>query len=105
MNHETKLVMLWIDNSESIHKFFTNMARLVYEHAEPTSYSNKYEVAKYELAEYMKDKLGNEMANICEVKNIEGLGGDLLSSAFQDIDWNIVAESYLEDFEPQTLGA
>jgi hypothetical protein len=103
VNHETKLVMLWIHNSESVHNFFINAARNIYNRAKPTTYGNKYEVAKYELADYMKDKLGDEMYNLLEVSNISGLWADLLSSAFQDVEWNIIAENYLEDFATETV--
>jgi hypothetical protein len=36
MNHETKLVMLWIDNSEAMHYFWRNRAYCTYLKAEET---------------------------------------------------------------------
>lgn len=103
MNYETKLVMLWIDNSESVYNFFSNTTKNIYNRAVPTTYGNKYEVAKYEVAEYMKEKLSSEMYNMLEVSNVEGLWADLMMSAFQNVEWNIIAENYLEDFVTQTL--
>jgi hypothetical protein len=103
MNYETKLVMLWTYNSESVYNFFKNTAKNIYNRAVPTNYGNKYEVAKYEVAEYMKEKLSNEMYNTLEVSNVNGLWADLLMSAFQDVEWNIIAENYLEDFVTQTV--
>lgn len=96
MNHETKLVMLWIDNSEAAHYFWRNRAYLTYKNAEETKTFSKYESAKYDLATHMKEKFTTEMYDMCESFNVHGLWADLLSSALQDVNWSEVAECYLE---------
>lgn len=102
MNHETKLVMLWIDNMQSAHNYWHNRAKVVYDNAKPSYYGLKYEVARYELAQCMKEKFSEDMYAMCDTKDVNGLWADLLSSALQDVEWGAVAESYLEDMRPLT---
>jgi hypothetical protein len=97
MNHETKLVMLWIDNSESVHNFWNRQAKRTYLNAEETNTFSKYESAKYDLATYMKEKFTTEMYDMCEISSVNGLWADLLSSALQNVNWSEVADCYLED--------
>jgi hypothetical protein len=96
MNHETKLVMMWIDNSEAMHYFWRNRAYCTYLKAEETKTFSKYESAKYDLATYMKEKFTTDMYEMCESHNVNGLWADLLSSALQDVNWSEIAECYLE---------
>jgi hypothetical protein len=97
MNHETKLVMLWIDNSEATHSFWRICADITYKTAQETKTFSKYESAKYDLATHMKEKFTTDMYDMCESNNVNGLWADLLSSALQEINWSEIAECYLED--------
>lgn len=99
MNHETKLVLMWIDNSEATHNFWNNKAKVTFLRSEETKTFSKYESAKYDLATYMKEKFTTEMYDMCEEYGVHGLWSDLLSSALQDVNWSEVAECYLEDFQ------
>lgn len=98
-NHETHIVMLWIDNVESAHNFWFGRAGRIYTDAVANSYGSKYENAKYTLAEALKDKFTYQMYHELDSKNIVGLWADLLTSAFQDVNWNYIAETYLSDIE------
>ena len=98
-NHETHLVMLWIDNMESAHNYWIGRAGRIYSDAPNNMYGSKYDNAKYELANAMKDKFTNDMYNMLEANNVSGLWSDLLCSSLADVNWFYIAEAYLSHVE------
>lgn len=98
-NPETSLVMLWIDNTEFVHNYWLAHARRIYNDASSSTYGSKYDNAKYELAEEMKDKFTNDMYEMMETNNVNGLWSDLLMFSLADVNWSYIAESYLSHVE------
>ena len=98
-NHETHLVMLWIDNVESVHNYWLGRAGRIYNDAPSNTYGSKYDNAKYELAEAMKNKFTNDMHNMMDMNNVNGLWSDLLCSSLGDVNWFYIAECYLSHIE------
>jgi hypothetical protein len=97
-NHETNLVILWIDNSESTHKYWVERARVIYNSVTATSTFSKRENASFDLADAMKDKITNEMYDMLDNHNISGLWSDMLCSAISDVNWYYVADLYIDNF-------
>lgn len=98
-NHETHLVMLWIDNVEAVHNYWIDRAGRIYADTPSNTYGSKYDNAKYELAEAMKNEFTNDMYNMMDMNNVNGLWSDLLSSSLGDVNWFYVAECYLSHVE------
>lgn len=80
-NYETWVTKLWIDNEQGIYSDVTS---------EAASEPDAYKLADW-LQRYVDDLLEGQAPE-------SGLAADLFRSAFQEIDWREMAESYLEDF-------
>ena len=83
-NYETWAVCLWMDNEQGSYEYMRQLA-------EDTRNNPLHEFADT-IKEYLeegKPELGNTLFQ------------DLLTSAFDSVDWREVAEHYREDLEPE----
>lgn len=92
-NYETWAVALWIDNEEGSQNYWQDEARRTYKVAYATSYATKREMAKFALADAMKEEFEQS------TPEVTGLWADLLSAALSEVDWHEVADHYLDDVE------
>jgi hypothetical protein len=96
-NYETWAVALWIDNEQSSYEWSRDMARTIREDA-PTSLQvedgvwSVEEAAKFNLADSLKDWQESEMPDL-----EASVWTDLLQSAFEEVDWEEIAENFLSD--------
>ena len=100
-NYETWNVKLWQDNDQGSHEYWNETARAMYEESEPDTICTKSERARYDLAERIKEEV-NEASPLAEGASMYH---DLLSAALSDVDWDEIAEAWLEDnveeYEPR----
>lgn len=85
-NYETWCISLWINNEEPMYKHWRARACELRDEYEHKQGSARGALAKELLDDFEQDK-----------PEVEGFWGDLLTSAFQEVDWYEVAESLLED--------
>lgn len=97
-NYETWNVSLWLDNEEGSHRYWHAAAEQCAEQVKEGE-GNRYvyrddprRCAVLLLADRMKEE-------VCEgaEEGIEGMAADLLGSAFDEVDWEAVADGYMED--------
>ena len=94
-NYETWAVNLWLTNEQGDYEFFREAARECFESAieDHPDYFTPSEQARYQLADRMKETV-NEMAPECK-----GMYGDLLGAALSEVNWNEIANGFLEECE------
>ncbi len=95
-NYETWAVALWLDNEQGTHEAAREMARDTYENASernrvPVWTSEQY--ARYTLADSLKAWVTDDMMPDLGAS----LAADLLGAALSEVDWNEIAEHYLDD--------
>lgn len=91
-NYETWVVSLWLDNDPGTSDYWRETAREILADAEPTAHLTRNENARIALAERIKDELEDEVP--CPDA---GLYADLLHAAMGEVEWNEIAESYLDE--------
>lgn len=97
-NYETWAVALWIDNDREVSLTVRAIVREAMQTFEPTITPKAQKrwprkdvpEALFAAADALKDWLEEEMPEL------EGPWGTLLQSAFQEIDWDELAENYVE---------
>lgn len=92
-NYETWAVKLWLDNDEGSSGYWNDAAREAFDEAEANKYRTRSEVARHNLA----DRLKNEITDGVPVT--EGLYADLLNAAVSEVDWDEIANAFLEEVE------
>lgn len=86
-NYQTWVCSIWMDNDRGSYEHYSETARdLLKLHKDKTQ-------AEDELSKIMKDDLDGEM----QCMSVEGLFGDLLQNAVDQIDFNEIAKSMIED--------
>lgn len=92
-NYETWLVSLWLDNDEGTHRYWREAAQEAREEAteNPSKYLTPDRYAVYLLARRLKNEVteGDDLPT-------EGMAADLLGAAFGEVDWDSIAEGFLE---------
>lgn len=89
-NYETWLAALWIDNERSSHEESRRIAKEAAD-AEPDQ-----EMKKYRASDALKEWMG-EFLEEAQEKLGPTLWSDLLRGAWDEIDWDEIAENALEE--------
>ena len=100
-NYETWNVKLWLDNDESSQEYWreNTIAALALGRTRKPTYDSQtpLDIAKYELAEMLKDAINeaNPLAGDASMYT------DLLGAALSEVNWYEIAEAYLEDLNEE----
>lgn len=92
-NYETWCMALWIDNDQGSYEESRDLARTaLQEHEDRTGYGATAEGSLAHALKEWQDELRPE-----EITGTASVWTDLLTSAFQSIDWYEIAANYLEE--------
>lgn len=100
-NYETWVVKLWLDNEPHTYEHWTNEARRVKEEVKKEyDWQTDKQAQAYTLAHLLQESLENEYLDILEGANQSAsVWSDLLSAAMSEVNWQEIAETYLDDLE------
>ena len=95
-NYETWVVKLWIDNDG-----YAGGAAAVQEEAERLADENSDDrpYAVHTLAQFIAEAIGADIDNSDDKALTQGLWADLLGRSLSAVDWDEIAEAYLEECE------
>lgn len=97
-NYETWAVALWIGNEKGTYETSREMTRSYAESAVDETYATAAQVARYALADALREWVTEDM-----LPNLEAtLAADLLNAAVSEVDWHEIAENYLSDLEMES---
>lgn len=100
-NHQTWAVHLWINNEEGTWNYCRDMAREAVEDAEECDQVNDGIWTQNEARRFMlADRLKGYLAESNPLNDNPSLYSDLLGSALEDINYDELADAFLEDLEP-----
>lgn len=91
-NYETWVTHLWVSEDEALYEWFLARARRYL--SEASAESKPEAAAQQRLAEALKGLLTRQAYG--SVPTPSGLAFDLLRHAFERVDWNEIAEAFLE---------
>ncbi len=96
-NYETWCVSLWLDYDQGSYNDCREQAQSAWDDATPGQYDwqTREQQATYALAESLKDTV--EESN--PLNDSASLFSDLLSAALSEVDWQEIAEHYLDDVD------
>lgn len=97
-NYETWAVSLWIDNHQATYDYWLRETIRQYNEAEDDEMVRRGlwtadQAARYNLARQLKDEIINAAPDLGAT-----LYSDLLTAAFNKVNWTEIAESRLESF-------
>ena len=101
-NYATWVVKLWLDNEEYPYDTITERAREAWaesedEDTEATPGSlTRVEVASRTMSRGLREWVEDEFT-----LPTDGLAGDLMGSALDDVDWDEIATAYIEDVKEE----
>ena len=94
-SYSTWVVHLWMSNEEDTYRYWREKGREISEtfpaSVELVSPHQQYKTARVALADDMNEHYKEEMPEL------DGMWGDLLSSALGEVDWFEIADSILEE--------
>ena len=104
-NYETWNVALWIDNDQSSHEYWREQAQEQWENPQQTSpHWDRSEAARYSLSAILKDQHEEAMADVLPKHLQASVWSDLLSAALSEVDWDEIANAFLEGCEDGETG-
>jgi len=89
-NYETWCVTLWMDNEQGSQEFFLETAQEHYDASAATKYSTREQVARYRLANWLKEHHEENRPEL------PGVYGDLLGGALSEVNWDHIAAHYID---------
>lgn len=95
-NYETWCVHLWLSNEEGSYNYCRGLADECKEYAVEHEHDiwSPEEHARFRLADMLKESLAEGMDNL---KLPASVWSDLLSSALDRVNWNEIANAFLEE--------
>jgi hypothetical protein len=107
-NYETWAVNLHLTNDQGQDHYWRETARELFRNAviEDESYNTPSEQARFDLADTLKDELAHDGDPAVFTANVSlpGLFSDLLQAAFSEVNWNEIANAFLEDAQTEVDG-
>jgi hypothetical protein len=97
-NYETWAVHLWLTNEEGTYNYWREQAAFLKSdkgiaiHASRNEFLNRDRIPPYYLAEQLKEEI-TEQAPLATAS----VYSDLLGAALSEVNWNEIAEAFLED--------
>jgi len=105
-NYETWSVTLIIDNDEGLHDDARMLTQRAFDNPRESQYWTTKDARRFTLADSLKEWVEEHQPTIEEHQPvIQGGGpfsylwGQLISAALSEVDWQEIAEHYLEDLE------
>lgn len=95
-NYETWLINLYLTNDADIQSQCYNMAREIKEEAKPSTFMTAEQEARYELSKRLKEYVEDVLINF---DKLDLIIIDLINSALSEVNWNEIAQSFLEGME------
>ena len=95
-NYETWCVKLWLDNEQSTSEYWSEQAQEQFENAEirAEKYFSQSEKARFTLADQLKQQITDEQPEMGA-----SMYSDLLGAALSEVNWNEIANAFLEEVE------
>lgn len=87
-NYATRTVNLWLSNDEGDYRFWTATARQALSDHDGDSDA---------AARYVADAVRETLGEMADASGVDGVLGDLLSGAIDDVDCEEVAQSWVGD--------
>lgn len=95
-NYETWNVCLWIDNEEGSYNYWRYVAQEIAEEIRDEDYDDE-DGAKMAAVSRLADRMESELEE--GMPEVSGFWADILTSAFQRIDWREAAATRFDDDE------
>ena len=95
-NYETWMINLYLTNDADIHSQCYNMAREINEEAKPSTFMSAQEEARYTLSKRLKEYVEDVLIDF---DKLDPMITDLVTSALSEVNWNEIAQSFLEGME------
>lgn len=98
-NYETWLVSLWLDNEEHSYNYWREAAEEARQGAadEPSDYLTPKQKEVYLLARRLKEEVRESVEGDERTGGVpRGMAHDLIGAAFDEVDWDSIAEGFLE---------
>ena len=96
-NYETWKVKQWIDKEYGDYCYWKETTEEIWMDAEPNLTWSKSATALYELADQLKQQIGED--DVPEDYATGVLYADLLNAALSEVNWHEIANALLEDNE------
>ena len=102
-NYETWNVKLWMDNDQWSQQLWTEAAQDCYANARERSHCTRDEAASQELAERLKAHFEDAAQDMLETaKQTCSMFADLIGAALDEVNWDEIAASLMEEVEKET---
>ncbi len=96
-NYETWNVALWIDNEQGNYNHWRSEAQDCWDNASPRQATlTREERAAYDLADRLKSQFEEDAPDLGA-----SCWSDLLSAALSEVDWDEIAEHYMDEVEKE----
>lgn len=106
-NYETWNVALWLDNEQGSYDHWREVAQECWNESDGASQVasgiwTREEAATFALADMLKEEFEEGKNNLLEESKMQcSVWADLLGAALSEVDWNEIAEHYIEEVDKE----